>query len=114
MEVTATAKLRVRVIGSGTPEDPYRVNLPTFTMVPSSWQPLIPGKVDKDGVLSTQPDGKPVVLTPAEKAQLTCEVIVPGDEVDDKGQLDKAKIRAKYKGQTRWDRDDILVDVQPS
>jgi len=114
MEVTATAKIRVKVQPPDADRDSYHVHLPAYVMVPGSWLPKIPDRVDGDGVLSHAPDGKPVVLTPAEKAQLTCEVIVPDNEVDDENRLDKAKIRAKYRGQPRWDRDDLLVDIQPS
>jgi len=105
------AKLRVKVQAPDADRDAYHVHLPTYAMVPGSWLPLIPGKIDKDGVLSTQPDGKPVVLSPAELAQLTCEVLVPDDECNDQGQPDKAKIRQKYKGQPRWDRDDVLTGI---
>ena len=71
------ARIKVKVVGSGTREDPLRVNLPTYTMI---------GEVGKDK---------------------TVEVEVPDDECTD-GKLDKAKIRAKYKGQPRWDREDVL------
>jgi len=101
----------VRVLPPDDDTPAYHVHLPTYMMVPGSWLPIIPGRVDKDGVLSMQPDGKPVVLTPAEHAQITCEVDVPEDIVDAQGRLDKAKIRAKYKGQPRWDRQDVLSDI---
>jgi len=104
-------QIRVKVQAPDADNDSWHVHLPTYMMVPESWQPIIAGRVDNDGVLAKMPDGKPVVLTPAEKAQLTCEVLVPDGECDDKGQLDKAKIRQKYKGQPRWDRDDVLNDV---
>jgi len=82
-------KVRVKVVGSGTREDPLRVNLPTWTMVPGSEQPT-KGKVEAGG---------------------TVEVMVPDDYVDAAGKLDKAKIRAMYKGQPAWDREDLLSDV---
>lgn len=106
-----TAKIRVKVVGSGTREDPFRVDLPSYNMVPDSWQPIIAGRVDKNGVLAKDEKGKPIVLTPAEKAELSCMVVVPEEICDDKGQPSKAKIRALYKGQPRWDRDDVLDDV---
>ena len=80
------AKLKVKVIGSGKHEDAFRVNLPTYQM--------IPGTEKYSG-----------------KRLLSVDVIVPDDEVNKKGRLDKPKIRAKYKGQPKWDRADVLDDV---
>lgn len=84
-----TPKIKVKVVGSGKEGDPFRVNLPTYAMIPGSEE-----------------------YADAEKKVLkSVEVQVPDDECDDKGRPDKAKIRAKYKGQPRWDRDDILGDI---
>jgi len=83
------ARIRARVIGSGKEGDTFRVNLPTYTMIPGTEE---------------YADVEHKVLS-------AVEVLVPDDEVDDKGQPDKAKIRAKYKGQTRWDREDVLSDI---
>jgi len=74
------ARIKVKVVGSGKPEDPFRVNLPTYVLI---------GDVAEDK---------------------TAEVEIPDDECKD-GKPDKAKIRAKYKGQPRWDREDVLSDV---
>jgi len=71
-------RIKVKVVGKGTPEDPLRVNLPTYIMV---------GDVAKDGSVTVE---------------------VPDDECTD-GRPDKAKIRAKYKGQPLWDREDLEV-----
>lgn len=84
-----TARLRVNVVGSGKDGDPFRVNLPTYTMVPGSEE----------------------YADPEKKVLKSVEVQVPDDEVDDKGRPDKAKIRAKYKGQPRWDHDNVTMDV---
>ena len=83
-------KIRVKVIGSGTREEPFRVDLPTYQMIPGS-EEHGPGP---DHILKS------------------VEVLVPADECDSKGRLSKSKIRAKYKGQERWDREDILKDVE--
>jgi len=105
------ARIRVKVQPPDGDSLGYHVHLPTYTMVPGSWQPLIPDKVDKDGVLAKMPDGKDVELSAAEKAQLTVDVDVPDDEVDDQGRLSLEKIRVKYRGQPRWDRDTLLSDL---
>ena len=85
-----TVKVRVNVTGSGKQEDPFKVDLPTYQMIPGTEEY---DKVDK-------------------KLLKSVEVLVPADECTSKGQLSKAKIRAKYKGQDRWDREDILTDVE--
>ena len=83
------AKIRVKVAGSGEPGDPFRVELPTYQM--------IAGTEEYAGI--------------DRKVLKSVEVLVPDDELDDQGRLSKAKIRAKYKGQPKWDRDDLLADV---
>lgn len=82
-------KLRVKVVGSGEPGDPFRVDLPAYEMVP----------------------GTEEYSDPEKKVLASVEVKIPADECDDKGQLSKARIRAKYKGQPAWDREDVLEDV---
>ena len=85
------AKIKVKVVGSGEPGDPRRVNLPTYQMIPGS---------EKYG-------------GPKGKTLLSCEVLVPDDELDDQGRLSKARIRAKYKGQKRWDHKHVAEDLTP-
>ena len=82
-------RIKVKVVGSGEPGDPFRVDLPTYQMIPGS---------EKYG-------------GPKGKTLLSCEVLVPDDELDEKGRLSKARIRAKYRGQKKWDRPDVLDDV---
>jgi len=84
-----TIKLKVKVIGSGTQEDPFRVDLPTYQM--------IPGTEEYDAA--------------DKKVLKKVEVLVPADECDESGQLSAKKIRTKYKGQHRWDHKDILKTV---
>jgi len=83
------AKIRVKVIGSGKEGDPFRVNLPTYSMVPGSEEYSDPGK----------------------KILKSVEVDVPDSYLGPDGKLDKARIRSIYKGQPRWDRVDLLSDV---
>ena len=84
-----TVKVKVKVIGSGKEEDPFRVDLPAYQMIPGSEEYA---GLDK-------------------KVLKSVEVLVPADECTAKGQLSKSKIRAKYKGQKAWDRADVLSDV---
>jgi len=84
-----TVKVKVKVIGSGKEGDPFRPNLPAYMMIPGSEEYAGPDK----------------------KVLKSVEVLVPADECDKKGRLSAAKIRAKYKGQKRWDRVDVLSDV---
>jgi len=74
-------RVKVKVIGKGTREDPLRVNLPTYFLV-------------EDVDLKDR----------------TVTVEVPDDECKD-GKLDKEKIRLKYKGQPLWDRQDVTEDL---
>jgi len=83
------AKIRVKVLPPDQDCDKYHVHLPTYLMVAGTEE-----------------------YEDAEKTKLkSVEVIVPDDEVGKDGKPDKAKIRAKYKGQPRWDREDILGDI---
>jgi len=81
-------KVKVKVVGSGTEADPFRVRLPTYSMVP----------------------GTEEYADAEKKIFKSVEVEVPDDECD-KGRPDKAKIRAKYRGQPLWDRADVLSDI---
>lgn len=76
-------KFTTKMIGSGTRDDPFRVNLPTYTMF-----------------------GEPDYVT------MTCDVLVPDDELNKTGtRPDKQKIRQKYRRQPKWDRPDVGDDV---
>ncbi len=84
-------KLIAKIIGKGTPDDPYRVNLPTWEMI----REITPRRPD-----GTFPPGA------------TVEIEVPDDECDlNKKIIDKAKIRKKYAGQILWDRADVADDI---
>jgi len=48
---------------------------------------------------------------PEKKVLKSVEVDVPDEYLGPDGKLDKAKIRAIYRGQPRWDRDDVLSDI---
>ena len=61
-------KVKVKMIGKGTEEDPFTVDLPTWQMV---------GDCDYN--------------------TMECEVEIPNDEVDLNGKIDQNKIRSKYK-----------------
>lgn len=76
-------RITVKFIGSGTSEDPYRVNLPNYRMI---------GDADYVGK--------------------TVQVEVPDDELTkDKGRPDAQRIREKYRGQQDWDRANVVADV---
>jgi len=84
------AKVRVKVVGSGTEADPWRVDLPAWVWVP----------------------GSEVYSDKAKKVLESIEVLVPDDECDEAGQLSAEKIRAKYRGQPHWDRADLLKGLE--
>jgi len=73
------------MIGSGTPLDPYRVDLPT-------WQGI---------VFDTDKGKKP--------PHAYAIVEVPDDELTPDGKLDRAAIKRKYKGQ-KWEKHIDEVD----
>jgi len=72
-------RLKVKMIGSGTPDNPYRVDLPT-------WQGL---KFDTDKGIYP-PKAKAVVL-------------VPDDECTPGGRISRATLRKKYAG-SLWEK----------
>lgn len=61
-------RVKVKIVGKGTDDDPFNVDLPTWCMI---------GEVDHN--------------------KKECEVYVPDDEVLPTGKLNQAKIREKYK-----------------
>jgi hypothetical protein len=77
------AQINAKLIGTGTPNDPFRVNLPNYNMI-----------------------GEPNYTTKK------VDIKVPDDELtSDKTRPDVQKIRNKYKGQTAWDRANVASDV---
>jgi len=82
-------QLRVKVMGEGTQEDPFRVDLPTYAMIP----------------------GTEEYADPEKKVLASVEVQIPDDECDEKGQPSPEKIRRKYRGQPRWDKPDLQLPV---
>jgi ABC-type uncharacterized transport system substrate-binding protein len=82
-------KIKAKVIGSGKPDDPFRVNLPTFQMV----------------------HGTEEYADEAKTKLIAVVVEVPDDELDEKGALSKEKIRKKYEKQPKWDHDKVTDDV---
>jgi len=82
-------KTRVKVTGKGTQEDPFRVDLPTYAMIP----------------------GTEEFSDPEKKVLASVEVTIPDDECDEKGQPSTEKMRRKYRGQPRWDRPDLKLPV---
>ena len=78
-------RLKVRMIGSGTLDDPYRVNLPAY-----------------QGLEFDTDKGK-------KPPNAWAIVEVPDDEVDEKGKLNRAAIKRKYKGQ-KWEKHIDEVD----
>jgi len=83
-------KVRVKVIGSGAEGDSFRVDLPTYQMIP----------------------GTEIYADKAKKVLESVEVQVPDNECDEAGQLNAEKIRAKYRGQPHWDRADLLKGLE--
>lgn len=81
----------MKVVGSGTENDPYRVNLPSYVII----EELTPR--DEHGIFHRNPKVR---------------ISVPDDEWDEKtGRLDKKKIRQKYKDNEKWDRPDVGDDI---
>jgi hypothetical protein len=72
-------KIQVKIIGSGTESDPYRVDLPT-------WQGI---------EFDTDKGKKP--------PNAFAIVEVPDDEVDEKGKIDRKRLKEKYKGSV-WEK----------
>ena len=82
----------VKVIGSGSPADPFRVDLPTAAMI---------GPIRPNAQADTPPVSRRV------------DIEVPDDEAEEIGnsgkfRLVKEKIKKKYRNQKKWDNDDPL------
>jgi len=78
-------RVKVRLVGTGTELDPYRVNLPTYML-----------DVKRD------PEGKPILVDELPEPAVDYEartawVLVPDDEVDPNGRLNEKRIREKYR-----------------
>jgi len=71
-------RVKVKVIGSGTEDDPYRVDLPNWELEVVDLKPQIDYK-----------------------ARIAW-VLIPDDEVDEEGRINEKRIREKYPG--RWKR----------
>jgi len=82
-------RVKVKVIGSGTLDDPYRVNLPTY---------IIDVQRDADGNPILTEDGTPKIQDLTRIS--ACWVLIPDDEVDELGRIDEKRIREKYGG--KW------------
>ena len=80
-------RLKVHIIGSGTRDDPYTVDLPT-------WQGI---------ELDTDKGKKP--------PNAWAIVEVPDDECTPDGKLDKKAIKRKYKGQ-KWEKHIDEIDQE--
>ncbi len=80
-------RFRAKVIGTGTPNDPIRVDLPTYQMVSGSEVPALPAATQS--VLVDIPDLDADLGT---------------------NRPSKTAIRQRYKGQS-WDRPDVSDDT---
>jgi len=83
------ARVRVRLLGTGTFEDPFRVSLPTYVLDvirDEEGNPIY----DEEGYTSPAID----------YTKRVAYVLLPDDEVDEEGRLDEKLIRKKYGG--RW------------
>jgi len=81
-------RVKVRLIGTGTRDDPFRVNLPTS---------IIDCKRDADGNPIWINEAEGIAESSIDWKTMTCYVLVPDDEVDEKGRLNEKRIREKYK-----------------
>lgn len=70
----------------------FHVDLPSYAMVPGTFEPVTPDLVAADGVLATAKVADALALG------LTVEVDVPDEDCDcEKGAIDPKKIRARYR-----------------
>ena len=87
----------------------WAVDLPTYSMVPGTFLPVVPGKVTQNGVLPSVSGNDPSVR------MLSSEVEVPDEIVDmDTGEIDIGAIQRKYAGQRRWDDPSRTIDIKVS
>ena len=95
--------LRVKMIWR---DDSWRVDLPEYTMIPGTCQPIIPDVVDPNNPLF----GPEVVYTYCD--EISVLVVLPDSICDTTtGEISVERIRARYKGQPRWETDDRVPDI---
>lgn len=88
-------KIRVKLLFD---DGVWFVDLPTYSMVPNSFSPIVANKVTANGILPN------VLPNDPKLRRISCEVEVPDNIVDQKtGQIDVAAIRRIYARQPRWD-----------
>jgi hypothetical protein len=69
----------------------WHANLPHYSMVAGTFQPIVAGLIHADGVA---PDAKPA---DAIKHKVSCVVDIPHTvDLDPKGEIDAAKMRRRY------------------
>jgi hypothetical protein len=89
----------------------WHVELPSYTMVPNSWQPQTPGIIEGDVVIykiennkNISQDEKALELNP------TCEVIISEEIANDTlSGFDIKKIRSLYQDNPLWTRKDATI-----
>ncbi len=96
-------RLRVKATWDG---QSWKVNLPEYSMIPGSWQPVTPTLIDANGPLYNSDPTMVAGLNP------TCEVDVPDRICDpDTDELSKDRIRELYKGNELWDNETVTDDL---
>jgi hypothetical protein len=96
--------MRKRLPITYTAQRGWHVALPTYQMIPGTFQPITKGLIDKDGVLAAADTTKVLTLTP------TVEVDFPDEYMhDDLDGIDPGKIRNMYKDHPLWSR--LAIDT---
>lgn len=98
-------RIKVKLIGSGKPHDPFRVDLPTYVIDCARDAEGNPVFVDKThGIIK---DG-------VDYEQCTCYVLVPDDEADEvagKVKLKQKRIKEKYKEHwSKFEAEDVEAE----
>jgi len=95
--------MRARVRLQHSADAGWHIDLPTYTMIPDSFLPLIPGKIHKNGVTATTNPADPALNA------MTVEVECPDNYAHPvTGKIDNPRIRAIYNGNPKWDRPDYI------
>lgn len=91
--------MRIRVKMKRNADGIWSVDLPTYSMVPGSFRPVIADLTTEDGVLAAADPADPRLR------RASIEVDCPDEYFDEQtGQLDPQNLRRIHKGHPRWNK----------
>ncbi len=82
--------------------DTWHVDLPTYSIIPGTWQPITPDLIGDNGVHPTASPAKVLAKHPTVEVEIPDEWPLTAD-----GQIDAERLRIMYRGHPRFGSDDF-------